>query len=198
MQMPRPTRPNAPSLLLLFWQCLVIGVTSFGGGLNAYVRLVFVNRRKWVTEDEFLECLEVAQALPGPNVVNLVVMLTRLLRGVRGAALGFIGLIFPAIAANVILVAFILGAAGGSAFSAILAGFGAAAAGLSIANAGQMGRAHLRWPVDLLLAIAAVGLILWLRPSLLVAIALFGSVGIALHYLKARRAQEEQKAEKPA
>jgi chromate transporter len=193
--MPRQQRADAPSLLLLFWQCLVIGVTSFGGGLNAYVRLVFVHRRHWVTEDEFLECLEVAQTLPGPNVVNLVVMLTRLLRGVRGATLGFTALVLPAIAANIALVAFILGHAEGSAFNAILAGFGAAAAGLSVANAGQMGRVHLRWAVDIALTIAAIGFILWLKPSLLVAILLFGSVGILLHYRRARRADERQSAQ---
>ena len=193
--MTRQTRPDAPSAQLLFWQCLVIGVTSFGGGLTAYVRLIFVNRRKWVTEDEFLECMEVAQALPGPNVINLVLMLSRLLHGTLGAVLGFIGLVFPAIAANILLVAIILGRAGGSAFTAILAGFGAAAAGLSIANAAQMGRAHLRWSVDIVLTVAAVVLILWLKPSLLVAIAVFGSLGVLLHYLKARRAQDEQKVE---
>lgn len=193
--MPRQTRPDAPSALLLFWQCLVIGVTSFGGGLTAYVRLVFVNRRKWVTDDEFLECMEVAQALPGPNVINLVLMLTRLLRGTLGAVLGFAGLVFPAVLANILLVAFVLGRAGGPGFNAVLAGFGAAAAGLSIANAGQMGRAHLRNPLDIGLTVAAVGLILWLKPSLLVAIALFGSLGVALHFLIAKRAQEAQGTE---
>ncbi|MHB1165663.1 MAG: chromate transporter [Candidatus Nanopelagicales bacterium] len=187
--MPRQTRPDAPSAPLLFWQCLVIGVTSFGGGLTAYVRLVFVSRRKWVTEDEFLECMEVAQALPGPNVINLVLMLGRLLRGTLGAILGFTGLVFPAVVANIALVAFVLGRAGGAGFNAVLAGCGAAAAGLSIANAGQMGRAHLRRPMDIGLTVVAVGLILWLKPSLVVAIALFGGLGVGLHYLKARRAQ---------
>ena len=187
--MARQQRADAPSLGLLFWQCQVIGVTSFGGGLNAYVRLVFVHRRQWVTEDEFLECLEVAQTLPGPNVVNLVVMLTRLLRGVRGAALGFSALILPAIAANIALVAYILAHAKTPEFNAILFGFAAAAAGLSVANAGQMGKAHLRWVVDMVLTIVAIGFILWLELPLLEAILLFGSLGILLHFLRARRAQ---------
>jgi chromate transporter len=186
--MARQSRPDAPSALLLFWQCLVIGVTSFGGGLTAYVRLVFVNRRKWVTEEEFLESMEVAQALPGPNVINLVLMLTRLLKGTLGAVLGFIGLVTPAILANALLVAFVLGRAGGSAFNAVLGGFGAAAAGLSIANAGQMGRAHLRTWLDIGLTVIAIAVIIVFKPSLLLAIAVFGSAGVLMHYLLARRA----------
>lgn len=188
-QSPPTTEP--PSLRALFRQCLIIGITSFGGGLNAYVRLVFVKRRAWVTEAQFLESLEVAQTLPGPNVINLVVMLGRLLRGARGAALAFIGLVSPAIVANALLVAFVLQRASGPAFTGLLAGFGAAAAGLSIANAVQMTRAHLRRLPDIALAIVAAVTIVWFRPSLLVAIAVFGTLGIVWHYAIARRDVEE-------
>lgn len=169
----------------------MIGATSFGGGLNAYVRLIFVKRREWVTEGEFLESLEVAQALPGPNVVNLVVMLGRLLRGTAGAAVAFVGLIAPAILANALLVMFVLQQAESRALTGVLAGFGAAAAGLSIANAGQMARAHLRRTVDIGLAVLATVVMIWLRPPLVVAIVVFGSLGVAAHYRSARRSMQE-------
>lgn len=191
MSQPRTPRPDAPSLARLFRQCLVIGATSFGGGLNAYVRLIFVKRRKWVSEEEFLESLEVAQALPGPNVVNLVVMLGRLLQGTTGAALALVGLIAPAIAANALLVMFVLRRAESQAVTGVLAGFGAAAAGLSIANAGQMARAHLRRVFDIGLAVLAATVMIWLRPPLAVAIAVFGSLGVAAHYVSARRSLGE-------
>lgn len=191
MTVARNARPDAPSLARLFRQCLVIGATSFGGGLNAYVRLIFVRRRGWVTEEEFLEALEVAQALPGPNVVNLVVMLGRLLRGTTGAALALVGLVAPAILANGLLVMFVLHQAESPAVTGILAGFGAAAAGLSIANAGQMARAHLRQVFDIGLALLAVVAMIWLRPPLVVAIAVFGSLGVASHYVSARRSMGE-------
>lgn len=187
----RSTRPDAPSLARLFRQCLVIGATSFGGGLNAYVRLIFVRRRGWVTEEEFLEALEVAQALPGPNVVNLVVMLGRLLRGTVGGLLALVGLIAPAIGANALLVMFVLRRSESPAITGILAGFGAAAAGLSIANAGQMARAHLRRVFDISLALLAVVVMIWLKPPLAAAIAVFGSLGVAAHFLHARRSVEE-------
>lgn len=184
----RTPRPDAPSLARLFSQCLVIGATSFGGGLNAYVRLIFVKRRKWVTEEEFLESLEVAQALPGPNVVNLVVMLGRLLRGTSGAALALVALISPAILANALLVMFVLRRSEDPALTGILAGFGAAAAGLSIANAGQMARTHIRRVFDIALAVAAAVTMIWLRPPLVVTIGVFGSIGVTVHYVIARRA----------
>lgn len=188
---PRPHPPESPSLARLFRQCLVIGATSFGGGLNAYVRLIFVKRRRWVTEEEFLESLEVAQTLPGPNVVNLVVMLGRQLHGTAGAAVALVGLLGPAVAANALLVMFVLQRAESAAVTGVLAGFGAAAAGLSIANAGQMARVHLRRTFDILLTLVAAVTMIWLRPPLVVAIVVFGSIGVAAHYLRARRDLEE-------
>lgn len=186
----RHPRPDAPTRTTLFLQCLVIGATSFGGGLNAYVRLIFVKRRGWVTEEEFLESLEVAQALPGPNVVNLVVMLGRQLRGTVGAALALVALISPAILANALLVMFVLRRSENPALTGILAGFGAAAAGLSIANAGQMARTHIRRIFDIGLTIAAAVTMIWLRPPLVLAIGVFGSIGVAVHYVIERRAAE--------
>lgn len=181
---PRP----GPTRVDLLRQSLVIGATSFGGGLNAHVRTVFVSRRGWVTETEFLEALEVAQTLPGPNVVNLIVMLGRRLHGVVGGLIACAGLVLPAITANILLVAFVLSRPQGTPVVGLLAGLGAAAAGLSVANAAAMGRHHLRWPPDLLLAAVAVAAVVWWRPPLLVAILVFGGVGVLLHLVKARRA----------
>lgn len=182
-----PSQRPAPSLQALLWTCLVIGTTSFGGGLNAYVRLVFVTRRRWITEDEFLECLEVSRVMPGPNVINLVVMLSRTIRGPLGAVAGFLGLVLPAIAANAILVMFVLSREEGRTLTALLAGFGAAGAGLSVANAAQMGRVHVRRITDIGLATVAAVTVVVLKPPLLLVILVFGALGIGMHLRRARR-----------
>lgn len=140
-----------------------------------------------MSEHEFLEALEVAQTLPGPNVVNLVVMLGRHLRGVSGGLIALAGIVLPAIVANMLLVAFLFSRPEGTALAGTLAGFGAAAAGLSVANAGAMGWHHLKWPPDLALAVVAAAVVIWLRPPLLVAIVGFGAVGVGIHLLRARR-----------
>lgn len=73
-----------------------IGLLSFGGSGRAlmYQDLV-VRDRAWLTEAEFYETLTLAQALPGPNIVNLVAYMGYRFVGVAGAALGVLGLCLP-------------------------------------------------------------------------------------------------------
>jgi chromate transporter len=52
-----------------------------------------VERRRWLTREEFLEELAVAQALPGPNVVNLALMVGARSFGLRGALTAMAGML---------------------------------------------------------------------------------------------------------
>ncbi|HEY8367782.1 MAG TPA: chromate transporter [Thermodesulfobacteriota bacterium] len=75
---------------------LRIGGLSFGGSGRAlmYQDLV-VRERGWLTDDEFYETLTLAQALPGPNIVNLVAYLGVRFAGIPGAIVGVLGLCLP-------------------------------------------------------------------------------------------------------
>ena len=84
-----------PGLSALFRAFLVIGVTSFGGGRTAYFQDALVARRKWVTDEEFLEAVAVSQVLPGPNIGNLAAYLGQRLRGLTGAAIALACLTVP-------------------------------------------------------------------------------------------------------
>ena len=74
-----------PSLGALAWRFLLVGATSFGGGLTGHLRRALVEDRSWLTEDEFLEGLSIAQAVPGPNAINLSIYAGWRLRGGAGA-----------------------------------------------------------------------------------------------------------------
>ena len=67
-----------------------IGLLSFGGGLSGWVFREVVVLRNWISEEEFLSGLALAQILPGTNIANLAVYIGQKLRGVAGvvAALG--------------------------------------------------------------------------------------------------------------
>lgn len=170
----------------LFTACLVIGLTSFGGGLIAYVHQVFVLRKRWISEGAFLEVLELAQVMPGPNVVNLVSALAYRLKGLHAAILAFVGLIVPAITANCLLAAFVLNVDPNGVIGGALAGFGAAAIGLTLANTWLIGHGNLKNLPDLALAVVGFLTVLIFDLPLLVAVLVFGLIGIVLH---ARRSQ---------
>ncbi|MDK1374625.1 MULTISPECIES: chromate transporter [unclassified Sinorhizobium] len=88
---------NVTSLALLA-SFLRLGASSFGGGMAGWTHREIVERRGWLTDDEFLKTLTVAQVMPGANPVNLAVYIGLKLRGVAGACIALFGMVLPAFA----------------------------------------------------------------------------------------------------
>jgi chromate transporter len=86
---------DEPTLHGLFREFLLIGATSLGGGRSTYFQDAFVRRRKWITDEEFLEAVAVSQILPGPNIGNLAAYLGQRLGGALGAAIAVVCLTLP-------------------------------------------------------------------------------------------------------
>jgi chromate transporter len=83
-------RISAFALFLAFSQ---ISLSSFGGAIF-WARRTLVERRRWLTEQQFVELLTLGQLLPGPNVLNVTVMVGYRFGGPTGAAAavaGFLG-----------------------------------------------------------------------------------------------------------
>src|SRR5947199_7835444 len=101
-----PTAPaQGPTALRLFAIFARIGLTSFGGGLSGWLLRVFVYDYRWLTEEEFLNGLAIAQALPGVNVANMAVWIGYRLRGSVGAFASLVGIVVPSAIVIVVLAA---------------------------------------------------------------------------------------------
>jgi len=81
-----------PSCAELFWGFTRIGVSAFGGVLP-YAHHQLVTVRRWQTEREFAAMLAVGQLMPGPNIVNVAIMLGREMHGMRGAIAAALGIL---------------------------------------------------------------------------------------------------------
>lgn len=81
----------------LFATFFKIGAFTFGGGwaMISIIRREIVERHRWISEDEFLDLLAVAQSLPGILAVNIAVAIGDKLRGQRGAVVAALGTILP-------------------------------------------------------------------------------------------------------
>ncbi len=82
---------SLPAIFSLFFQ---IGSMSFGGGLAAWLYREVVERRGWLNPTDFLSGLALSQVLPGINTANLSIYIGQRLRGVPGAIIALLGLLF--------------------------------------------------------------------------------------------------------
>lgn len=63
---------KAKALLELFWSMFKIGLFTFGGGY-AMIHLLeneFVQKKKWLTDEEFFDLVTIAESTPGPVAIN--------------------------------------------------------------------------------------------------------------------------------
>ena len=90
-----PAPSTKVGLHQIFWQFLVVGAISFGGGIVAYLKELLVTRDHWVDSDEFIVMLSISQTMPGLNSVNIAILMGDRLRGALGAWVAAIGLLLP-------------------------------------------------------------------------------------------------------
>jgi chromate transporter len=57
--------PRTVTLGEIFSAFLLIGATSFGGGVVAYLRSGLVDKQGWLDDTELVELLSISQTLPG-------------------------------------------------------------------------------------------------------------------------------------
>jgi len=122
-------RPRPGSLGELFWAFTWLALQGFGGVL-AVVQRELVERRRWMTNEEFMEDWAVAQILPGPNVVNLSLMVGDRHFGARGAVVAVAGMLLLPMLLVVSVAALYAAFAAHPMVVGALRGMGAVAAGL--------------------------------------------------------------------
>jgi len=73
---PAPAAAESPKVGLrdIFLTFLLVGGTSFGGGVVAYLRNALVQKKKWIDDVEFLEITSISNTLPGLNATNMAIL----------------------------------------------------------------------------------------------------------------------------
>lgn len=176
-----PAAAPPVALAEIFLAFLVIGATSFGGGVVAYLRNTLVLRKGWLDEERFLSALEIAQALPGLNATNMAIIVGDRLRGITGAVLAFLGITLPGAALVMVLGVAYAANADNPYVNATLVGVGAAAVGMLAAVTLQIGRKQLGSLIDIAIILVTVGLVSFLHVSLLWVILTVGPAAVLIY-----------------
>lgn len=88
---------EAKNLGTLFFTFFKIGLFTFGGGyaMIALLEEEFIQRRKWLDKDEFLDMAAIAESTPGPVAINSATYLGYKLAKVPGAATATVAVCLP-------------------------------------------------------------------------------------------------------
>jgi chromate transporter len=128
------------------------------GGVLPVAQIELVERTGWLTREEFVETLAVAQVLPGPNVCNLALMIGDRYFGWRGALAALAGMMLVPLLIVLVLAAAYRHWHELPAVSGALRGMGAVAAGLVIVTALKLAAALKTNPLGVPLCLAFGGL----------------------------------------
>jgi chromate transporter len=75
----------------MFWAFTLLALQGFGGVLAVSQRML-CERKRWMTEKQYVDALALAQVLPGPNVCNLALIVGDRFFGWRGAFTALVAL----------------------------------------------------------------------------------------------------------
>ena len=103
---PAEKRSRALTLFLTFFK---IGAFTFGGGyaMLPLIQREIVEKRKWITNDDILEVVAIAESTPGPIAVNSATFVGYRTGGFSGALLATLGVVLPSFAV-ILTISFVL------------------------------------------------------------------------------------------
>lgn len=88
---------NMRSNLELFYIFFKIGLFTFGGGYAMIPQLkeIVVEKKKWITEDEMLEIIAIAESTPGPIAINIATFIGYKQKKFLGSLFSTLGVTLP-------------------------------------------------------------------------------------------------------
>jgi len=177
----------APTPSTLFFEFARMGLSGFGGVLP-FVRRSVVERNRWLDDRDFVEILSLGQVLPGPNVINLALMLGMRFAGLRGALAAFAGLVLAPLIVVLCAMGLYLRYQEVPQVRQMLAGMTAVAAGLILSTALKLAQSQSRTARAIVVGVAAFAAIGLLRWPLLPVMAVLVPVALILEYRAMRKA----------
>lgn len=178
-----PDRPAPSSCTDLFVSFTLIALQGFGGVL-AVIQREIVERKRWLSDEEFIEEWSVAQIMPGPNVCNLAMMIGQRHFGLAGAMSALAGLLTAPLIVVLALALVYARYADMPAVQGALRGMAAVAAGLVAATGIKMsaalGKNVMPLVVCVIIAVVAFVLLAWVRVPLAAVVLGFGGLGCVL------------------
>ncbi|MBI5633589.1 MAG: chromate transporter [Nitrospirae bacterium] len=177
-----------PSVARIFLVFLKIGTFAFGGvySMLSFFERELVEKRRWISHDEYIESIAIGQMTPGAPIVNSGICIGYRLRKLRGALASTAGQIFTGTITAILLAVFYMKIKEHAILRPIMKGIGAAVIGLLLSIIFTMSRKTLKDHKTLLVAVAAFVLLALFKVSPIMIILTAGAAGFILFRNKSR------------
>ena len=95
--------------LILFLTMLKIGAFTFGGGyaMIPLLKREFVEKKKWITDEELINMITISESTPGPIAINMATFIGYRLHKILGAIVSTVGMVIPSFLVIVIIMTFL-------------------------------------------------------------------------------------------
>ncbi|HSD39722.1 MAG TPA: chromate transporter [Rhodocyclaceae bacterium] len=185
------TETVVPTKRQLFLGFFKTGISGFGGVLP-HARRMLVDDQRWLTDRQFTELLGLGQGLPGPNIVNMSVVIGARFHGWHGSVCAVAGLMLAPLVIVLALANIYEQFADSAMLNHALTGIAAAAAGLILATSARLAVRMDRNIWSFLTLLAAFLAIVWLHLPLLTVLFVLAPISITCGWLSVRREQKEK------
>jgi len=97
-------------LFILFWTFFKIGLFTFGGGyaMIPFIHRYAVEKFKWITDEEFLDIIAIAESTPGPIAINSATYIGYKVKGVKGSFFATLGVVIPSMIIIILIAVFFM------------------------------------------------------------------------------------------
>lgn len=147
-------------LLKIFYSFFKIGLFTLGGGF-AMIPLIereVIERRGWISKDDFVDMLVLAQSAPGPIALNTAVFAGYKVRGFAGAMAAVLGVVVPSFSVILLVAIFFANIRYNPVVDAAFKGMRPAVVALIVAPLMGIVKGMAWWAMAV---VVAVGLMVW-------------------------------------
>ena len=182
------------NLLQLYWSFFKIGGLTFGGGLSMLPMLEheLVQKRKWVTEDEILDCYAIGQCTPGIIAVNTATFVGYKKEKIAGGIFATLGMISPSILVISIVAAFFEMFLSNKWFAHALMGVRSVVCAMLLDTIINLGKKCLKTPFAWIICAAVLVLGFFTKIPTVVLVIMAAAVGVVFNEIKYKH--DEKKA----
>lgn len=185
---------------ILFWEFFKVGIFTIGGGIAMIpqIQQVVVEDKKWISEEDMLDCIAVAQSLPGVVAINSATYIGNRMYGIKGAIAATLGVVAPSFIIIIVVVSF-LGAIGENSYIlGAFTGIKAAVCGLILVTAVKLAKQSLKNVFQWILAAAAFVAIAAFGITAVWAVLAGAVLGIIYNSVKTKKFADDKTADSSA